>query len=99
MPSNTQHNSTHLDWEGLATTLCKLPEKEKDKYLEMMLVHIHDLRQSISIIYAVEALLRRMISEENLENPLELLNAMQIAYQRMFSDIENMSNVFDAYDK
>ena len=98
MVSKIPHKSAQFDWDGLATIICQLPEKEKEKYLEMMLVHIHDLRQSISVIYAVEALLRRMITDENLESPLELLNALQIAYQRMLSTIENMSDVFDAYD-
>lgn len=99
MPSDIPHNTTQSDWEGLAKIICQLPDTERNKYLELILVHIHDLRQSISIIYAVEALLRRMVTEDSLENPLELLNAMQIAYRRMFTTIENMSDVFDTYDK
>ena len=104
MPPNNSQNPTNLgdvelDWEGLAKTISQLPKEDREKYIEMMLTFIHNLRQSISIVYAVEALLRRMITEDNLENPLELLNVIQIAYQRMVRNIESISNAFDPYDK
>jgi hypothetical protein len=99
MSLHSHRDSSRLDWEGLATIFIGLPEKDKEKCIDMMLLHIHDLRQSISVIYASEALLRRMVTDDNLENPIELLNAMQIAYQRMFTIVEDMSNTFDEFDE
>ena len=97
--NNYQNHIAKLDWVGLAEIINQLPEDENEKYLEMMLEFIHNLRQSISVVYAAEALLRRMVTNEKFENPIELLNAMQIAHQRIFNIVENMSNVFDAYEK
>ena len=78
MPPNNSQNPTNLgdeelDWEGLAKTISQLPKEDREKYIEMMLTFIHNLRQSISVVYAVEALLRRMITEDHLDNPLEFL--------------------------
>ena len=98
-PNNPLPLGTKFDWVGLAEIINQLPDDDNEKYIEMMLVFIHNLRQSISVVYAAEALLRRMINNNDFENPIELLNAMQIAHQRMFNIVENMSNVFDAYEK
>ena len=97
-PKLVKVNTSKLDWEGLAEVINQLPGEEREKYFEMMNVFIHNLRQSIGVVYAAEALLRKMIVDDKLENPMELLNAMQIAYHRMFDNIKMLSDTFDAYD-
>jgi hypothetical protein len=77
----------------LANLIESLPPDEKDRYQRGFAALIHDLRQTIGIIYTADSLLQRKpeISPED----AELMQAIERASKRAVSILSDFSKPFD----
>ena len=85
-------NQANEVWQELASLIKKLPPDQRHKYQRALLLFVHDLRQSLGIIYSAESLLRRKISEDE---DVEILNMIRSANKKAVSLITEFAQSID----
>jgi hypothetical protein len=79
-------------WDEFFKLLSQLSIEEQDQCYETFKLFLHKLRQDIGVIYTSEALLRRETEDDADEDILELLNAIQIAQNRVLDVITDLTH-------
>jgi signal transduction histidine kinase len=79
--------------EELAALLGQLPHEERKHYQSAIARMVHDLRQSVGIIYTAETLLRR--KSELTPEDIELLDAIDTASKRAMGTLTDFVKPFD----
>jgi signal transduction histidine kinase len=80
--------------EELAALINTLPQKERRRYQRAISMLIHDLRQSIGVIFSAQTLLKRNIKAT--PDDLELLNAIDNASKRAMYLLTDFAQPFDS---
>ncbi len=80
-------------WQDLADLIDALPPEEQTRYTTAIAWLVHELRQSIGIIYYAETLLRR--GESVTEDAGEILDSIRQANQRAIKMVTDLARPFD----
>ncbi len=84
-------------WDELFNILAQLPREDQDSCYQTFKNFLHKIRQDIGVIYTSEALLRRETEDDDNEDILELLNAIQIAQSRVLGLITDLTNSVEEF--
>ena len=79
--------------EELAALINTLPQEERRRYQRAISILIHDLRQSIGVIFSAQTLLKRNIKAT--PEDLELLTAIDNASKRAMYLLTDLAQPFD----
>lgn len=90
MPNNTEILNVGKELAALIETL---PKDERDRYRRGIGGLVHDLRQTIGIIFTAEQLLRE--SPRPISQDAELLDAINNANKRAMSILTDFAKPFD----
>ena len=80
-------------WDKLVDVIQSLPTENRQEVEDQIGDFIHDVKQSIAIVYSAQALLRR--SSELPAGDIELLDMMQKACQRSLDILADFARQFD----
>ena len=79
-------------WQEIASMINSLPPDQRQKYQRALLLFVHDLRQSLGIIYSAETLLRRKITEDE---DIEILNMIRSANKKAVNIVTEFAQPLD----
>ncbi|MEW5871247.1 MAG: hypothetical protein AB1894_18390 [Chloroflexota bacterium] len=80
-------------WKDLADLIASLPPDEQTRLTTAIAWFVHELRQSIGIIYYAETLLRR--GETSSEDASAVLDSIHKANQRAIKLVTDLAQPFD----